>query len=192
MIKWLIVLSLIVIPIVFWSMDSFQKNEFKSEPELGKSSIMEVAEEFVKQNSFENESEQKTLNANREITEEEILKELELPDLDVNEKILNNGMQLSADYSQISYDYSAEKLSDQLYLSKLLDFRIKYEKYLTSIDAYIGNKDILLLQNSIIEELKEINQQITILKKYEEIGDEWESVSEYDKYKKFLPSMFTP
>ena len=192
MIKWIIIIFLIGTPFIFLSMNSFQEKEVNLGPELGKSSIMEVAEEFVKQTSFENESEQRILNELREITEEEILKEFEIPDLEESEKILNNGIKLSAEYNQISYDYSLEKLSDQLYFSKLLDFRIKYEKYMTAIDSYIGEGEILIQKNAMMQELGEIDKQITLLKHSENVEENIEQITEYDKYKEFLPSMFTP
>ena len=192
MIKWLVILSLIGIPIIFLSMNGFQEKEIKTGPELGKASIVEVGREFVKQTSLGNPTEENILNNLREITAEEILKETTLPDLEESKKILNNGIRLSTNYNQISYDYSAGKFIDKEYLSKLFDFRIKYEKYMTAIDSYIGDEDILILRNSMVQELEEINQQITLLKNSENIEDEWELASEYDRYKEFLPSMFTP
>jgi len=191
MIKWLLILPLIVIPIVFLSMNDFQEKEIKTGPELGKASIIEVGQEFIKQASLENPTEENILGMFREITAEEVLKETKLPDLKEGEKILNNGIRLSSNYNQISYDYSIGKFDDKEYFSKLFDFRIKYEKYMTAIDSYIGNEDILTLKNSMIQELKEINQQIALLKN-KSIEEGWEPISEYDKYKKFLPSMFTP
>ena len=191
MIKWLLILPLIGIPIVFLSMNDFQEKEMKTGPELGKASIIEVGQEFIKQASLENPTEENILGMFREITAEEILKETKLPDLKESEKILNNGIRLTTNYNQISYDYSVGKFDDKEYFSKLFDFRIKYEKYMTAIDSYIGNEDILTLKNSMIQELKEINQQIALLKN-KSVGEGWEPISEYDKYKKFLPSMFTP
>ena len=191
MIKWLLILSLIGIPIVFLSMSNFQEKEIKTGPELGKDSILEVGREFIKQASLENPTEENILGVFREITAEEVLKETKLPDLKASEEILNNGIRLSTNYNQISYDYSAGKFGDKEYFSKLFDFRIKYEKYMTAIDSYIGDEDILILRNSMIQELKEINQQITLLKN-ENIEEGWEPISQYDKYKKFLPTMFTP
>jgi len=191
MIKWLLILPLIVIPIVFLSMNDFQEKEIKTGPELGKASIIEVGQEFIKQASLENPTEENILGMFREITAEEVLKETKLPDLKEGEKILNNGIRLSSNYNQISYDYSIGKFDDKEYFSKLFDFRIKYEKYMTAIDSYIGNEDILTLKNSMIQELKEINQQIALLKN-KSVEEGWEPISEYDKHKKFLPSMFTP
>ena len=191
MIKWLLILPLIVIPIVFLSMNDFQEKEIKTGPELGKASIIEVGQEFIKQASLENPTEEYILGMFREITAEEVLKETKLPDLKASEEILNNGIRLSSNYNQISYDYSAGKFVDKEYFSKLFDLRIKYEKYMTAVDSYIGVEDILTQKNSMIQELKEINQQITLLKN-KSIEDGMESLSQYDKYKKFLPSMFTP
>jgi len=192
MIKWLLILPLIAIPIVFLSMSGFQEKEIKTGPELGKASIVEVGREFLKQTSLGNPTEENILGMFREITAEEVLKETTLPDLKASEEILNNGIRLSTNYNQISYDYSAGKFVDKEYFSKLFDFRIKYEKYMTAIDSYIGDEDILIQRNSMMQELKEINQQINLLKNSESIEEGWEQASEYDKYKKFLPSMFTP
>lgn len=190
MIKWLLILSLIVIPIIFLS--NLQEKESKTGPELGKASIIEVGQAFIKETSLGNPTEEKVLNELREITEKEILLETQLPDLKISEEILNNGIRLSSNYNQISYDYSAGKFVDNEYFSKLFDFRIKYEKYMTAVDSYIGDEDILIQKNSMMEELKEINQQITLLKNFESFEEDWELASEYDKYKKFLPTMFTP
>lgn len=192
MIKWLIVFALIGTPIIFLSVINFEENEVGTKAELGKVSIIKVGEEFVKNTSSGKPAEEYILGMFREITKEEIRKETELPDLKASETILNNGIRLSTNYNQISYDYSAEKITDKEYFSKLLDMRIKYEIYMTSVDAYIGEEDIMSLRNSIIQELKEINQQIIILKNYDDIEEGWELVPEYDKYKKFLPSMFKP
>ena len=192
MIKWLLILSLIGVPIVFLSMNDFQEKEIKVGPELGKASIVKVGQEFIRQTSLGNPTEEKILNVLREITPEEVLLEAKLPDLKASEEILNNGIKVSANYNQLSYDYSVGKFSDKEYFSKLFDFRIKYEKYMTAVDSYIGDEDILVLKNSMMQELKEINQQITLLKYSESFEEGWELESEYDKYKKFLPSMFTP
>lgn len=191
MIKWLLILLLIAIPIVFLSMSGFQEKEIKTGPELGKASIVEVGLEFIKQASLENPTEENILGMFREITAEEVLKETTLPDLEESKKIMDNGVRLSTNYNQISYDYSVGKFVDKEYFSKLFDLRIKYEKYMTAIDSYIGDEDILIQRNSMIQELKEINQQITLLKN-ESIEEGWEPISQYDKYKKFLPTMFTP
>jgi len=191
MIKWLLILSLIAIPTIFLSMSGFQEKEIKTGPELGKASILEVGQAFIKQASLENQTEENILGMFREITAEEVLKETKLPDLKASEEILNNGIRLSGNYNQISYEYSVGKLVDKEYFSKLFDFRIKYEKHMTAIDSYIGDEDILIQKNTMIQELKEINQQITLLKN-KSIEEDWEPISQYDKYKKFLPSMFTP
>lgn len=192
MIKWIIIISLIGISVIFLSTNSFQEKDISSGVELGKSSIIEVAEEFARQTAFEKELYEENLNELLEISEESILKELQLPELEKNEKILNNGIKLSANYNQVSLDYSSKKLNDQEYFSKLFDFRIKYEIYMTAIDSYIGDGDILILKNSMVQELEEINQQISFLKGSENIDENVKHSSEFDKYKKFLPSMFTP
>ena len=132
------------------------------------------------------------MNELREITEKEIRLETQLPDLKKSEEIFDNGIRLSSEYNQISLDYSAGKIGNKEIFSKLFDFRIKYEKYMTSIDSYIGDEDILIQKNAMTQELKEINQLIILLKTSESFEDGWEIASEYDKYKKFLPTMFTP
>jgi len=180
------------IPIIFLSMTSFEEKVSKIGPELGTASIIEIGEEFIRQTSSGNPTEERILNELRKITEEEVRLETQLPDLKSSEEILNNGIRLSAKYNQISYDYSAGKVGDEEYFSKLFDFRIKYEKYMTAIDSYIGKENILIQKNSMIQELKEINQQITLLKNSESFEVEWELESQYDKYKKFLPTMFAP
>jgi len=190
--KWLIILPIIAIPIIFLSMTSFEEKVTKTGPELGTASIIEIGEEFIRQTSSGNPTEERILNELRKITEEEVHLETQLPDLKSSEEILNNGIRLSAKYNQISYDYSAGKVGDEEYFSKLFDFRIKYEKYMTAIDSYIGKENILIQKNSMMQELKEINQQITLLKNSEGFEEGWELESQYDKYKKFLPTMFAP
>ncbi len=190
--KWLFILPIIAIPIIFLSMTNFEEKVTKTSPELGKASIIEIGEEFIRQTSSGNPTEEKILNELRKITEKEVRLETQLPDLKSSEEILNNGIRLSTKYNQISYDYSAGKVGDKEYFSKLFDFRIKYEKYMTAVDSYIGKENILIQKNSMIQELKEINQQMTLLKNSESFEAEWELESQYDKYKKFLPTMFAP
>jgi len=192
MIKWLIILPLIAIPIIFLIMSSFEEKEIRTGPELGTASIIAVGQEFIRQTSLGEPTEKTSMNELREITEKEIRLETQLPDLKKSEKIFDNGMRLSAEYNQISLDYSAEKIGDGEYFSKLFDFRIKYEKYMTGIDSYIGDEDILIQKNAMIQELKEINKQIILLKNSENFEEGWEQLSQYDKYKKYLPTMFTP
>lgn len=192
MIKWLIILSLIAIPIIFLIMSSFEEKEIKIGPELGTASIIAVGQEFIRQTSTGEPTEETSLNELREITEKEIRLETQLPDLKKSEEIFDNGIRLSSEYNQVSLEYSAEKIGNTEYFSKLFDFRIKYEKYMTAMDSYIGDEDILIQKNSMTQELKEINQQINILKNSESFEEGWEQASQYDKYKKFLPTMFAP
>jgi len=192
MIKWLIILPLIAIPIIFLIMSSFEEKEIKTGPELGTASIIAVGQEFIRQTSLGNPTEETSSNELREITEKEIRLETQLPDLKKSEKIFNNGIRLSAEYNQISLDYSAGKIGNKEIFSKLFDFRIKYEKYMTAIDSYIGDEDILIQKNAMLQELKEINQQIVLLKNSENFEEGWELASDYDRYKKFLPTMFNP
>ncbi len=81
MIKWLIILPLIAIPIIFLTMNSFEEKETKTGPELGTASIIAVGQEFIRQTSLGNPTEEKSLNELREITEKEIRLETQLPDL---------------------------------------------------------------------------------------------------------------
>ena len=191
--KFLILLLLLIaIPIIF-IMTSFEEKEKYSETDLvGQSAILKLGEDFVKEASLENpvSDEYRVLNELREITDAELLKELKVIDHTESEKIFNNGIKLSDDYNQISFDYSTEKLSDLEYLSKLLDLETKYRIYMTSIDSYIGDEDILVHKNSMLLEFEKINQDITILKNSIDVEAGWELKSEYDKYTKFLPSMF--
>ena len=190
--KWLFLVPMLVLPIILISTAQSDEQSGISGPQLGTSSILAVGESFVQLNSNENSTEEKILGTFREITEEEILEESRLPDLEKSEMILENGIRLSANYNQISYDYSNEKFSDFEYLGKLMDFRIKYEKYLTAVDAYIGKEDILVQKNSMIIELDEINKQIILLKNSENILGHPDFSEQNDKFKKFLPPMFAP
>lgn len=192
MIKWLIILPLIAIPIIFLIMSGFDEKEIKTGPELGTASIISVGQEFIRQTSLGEPTEETSLNELREITEKEIRLETQLPDLKKSEEIFDNGIRLSSDYYQVSLEYSVEKIGENEYFSKLFDFRIKYEKYMTSIDSYIGDEDILIQKNSMTQELKEINNQINIIKNSKNFDEGWEQLSQYDKYKKYLPTMFTP
>lgn len=190
--KFLILLPIIAIPILFIIFNSEEKGLYSESDFVGQSAILKVGEDFIKRASIENPTldEEHTLNELREITEAELLKEFKVPDHSESEKIFNNGLKLSDDYNQISFAYSTEKLSDLEYLSKLLDFQIKYQKYMTAIDSYIGDEDIVIHKNSMTQELEKINQDIQLLKNSIDVKGEWESQSEFDKYKKFLPSMF--
>ena len=187
--KLLFLLPLIAIP--FLLVMTNQEGEKYSELELtGQSAILKVGEVFIDQASKEKSHEERTLNELREITEEEIRKATIIPDLKESEKIFDNGMKLSDDYNQVSFNYSTEKISDDEYYSKLLNFQIKYQKYMTAIDSYIGDEDILNLKHSLVLEYEKITQDIISFKNSGTVNEEWQSQSEYDKYKDFLPSMF--
>ena len=189
--KLLFLLPLIGIPLLL--VMSNQEGEKYSELELtGQSAILKVGQDFIDQASKEKSPEEHTLNELREITEEEIRMATKIPDLKESEKIFSNGMKLSDDYNQVSFDYSTEKISDDEYYSKLLNFQIKYQKYMTAIDSYIGDKDILDLKHSLVLEYEKITQDIISFKNSGTINEDWQSQSEYDKYKDFLPSMFEP
>lgn len=188
--KSLFLLPLIAIPIVL-IMTSSQESERYSDLDLtGQDAILKVGEDFIKQATNETPNQDRVLNELREITDEEIHKETQIRDPTESEMIFTNGMKLSDDYNRISFEYSTEKLNDTEFFSKLLDFKIKYEKYMTAIDSYIGNEDILVLKNSMVKEYEKINEQITLIKDSGTINDDWESQTEFDKYKKYLPSMF--
>ncbi len=187
--KLLFLLPLIAIPILL--VMTMEEREKYSELELtGQSAILKVGEDFIEKASKEKPREDHTLNELREITEEEIRKETQIPDLKESEKIFSNGMKLSDNYNQVSFNYSTEKISDDEYFSELLNFQIKYQKYMTAIDSYIGDEDILSLKHSLILEYEKINQDIILLKNSGTLDEEWQSQSKYDKYKEFLPSMF--
>jgi competence protein ComGC len=188
--KSLIFLPLIAIPIIFILISPQDSKKYSELDLTGQDAILKVGEDFIKQASIETLDQDHILNGLREITEEEIRKETQIHDPTESEKIFTNGMKLSDDYNRISFEYSAEKLNVAEFFSKLLDFKIKYEKYVTAIDSYIGDEDILVLKNSMVKEYKKINEQITLIKNSGTINDEWESQTEFDKYKKYLPSMF--
>ena len=190
--KSLILLPIIAIPIIFIMFNSDEKEIYSETDFVGQSAILKVGEDFIKQASKENinSDDSHVLNELREITEAELLEEFKVPDHTESEKIFNNGIKLSDDYNQISFNYSTEKLSDMEYLSELLDFQIKYQKYMTAIDSYIGDEDIVIHKNSLTLELEKINHDIQILKNSIDLEHDLESKSEYDKYIKFLPSMF--
>jgi len=173
---------------------SEEKTIYSDTDFVGQSAILKVGEDFIEQATKENSpsDDSHVLNELREITDAELLEEFKVPDPTESEKIFNNGIKLSDNYNQISFEYSTEKISDYEYLSKLLDFQIKYQKYMTAIDSYVGAEDILIHKNSMVLELKKINQDITILKNSMGVEGNLESGSEFDKYKKFLPSMFGP
>jgi competence protein ComGC len=188
--KSLFFLPLIAIPIIFILISPQDSKKYSELDLTGQDAILKVGEDFIKQASIETLDQDHILNGLREITEEEIRKETQIHDPTESEKIFTNGMKLSDDYNRISFEYSAEKLNVAEFFSKLLDFKIKYEKYVTAIDSYIGDEDILVLKNSMVKEYKKINEQITLIKNSGTINDEWESQTEFDKYKKYLPSMF--
>lgn len=192
MLKWIILIAVVGIPLFVLYIYDFQSNTHTGDVDMSKSSILNVGREFVNQVSPEETTRENTLGVLLEITDKDILKEKEIPDLSASENIQNNGVRLSASYNQASYDYSTGKTPVDEYFLKLLDFKIKYEKYMTAIDSYIGNDDIIIQKNSMKQELEEINQQINTLKRSENFEDGWETKSEFDKYKKLLPSMFTP
>ena len=190
--KSVFLLPFIAIPILLVATNSDEK-AISSGLEFGTSSVLDIGEEFVKKASIRNSTQDDyVLGTFREITQQEILKESIVHDPSKDEKIFQNGIRLSDDYNRISYDYSQEKIDDLEYMSELLDFQIKYQIYLTAVDSYTGNEDILIHKNSMVMELEKINQDIVLLKNSLFIEEGWESQSKYDKYKKFLPSMFSP
>lgn len=191
MIKWIILLALIGIPIAFLIMSDFEEKKIKSSPELGKTSILKVGQEFINQASPDNSTEGNVPDTSTEITEEELIKIFRLPDLDRGEKIMNMGVRISTQYNHGSYDYSSGSITDAEYYIILYNLREDYYAYLTFSDSYIGKGDILVQKKSMIQELKEITDQITLLKNSEKFEIP-KYLSEEEKYKKFLPDMFTP
>lgn len=192
MFKWIILVALIGIPLFVLYMYDFQSNTHTTDTDMSKSSIVDIGYEFVKQASHDETTKENSLGNIMDITDRDIEKEKEIPDLSASEKIQNNGVRLSTSYNQASYDYLAGKILAEEYFLKLLDYKIKYEKYMTAIDSYIGKEDITIQKNSMVQELNEINQQINTLKSSKNSEDGWEAKSEYEKYRKLLPSMFTP
>lgn len=190
MIKWAILLVLVGIPIVYLSLNDFEEKPSKSGPELGKSSIMEVGQEFIDNASVENSSEPR-LDTFLELTEEEIIRIFRLPDLERGEEIMNLGIRLSTQYNQGSFDYSSGRITDADYYKILFNLRENYEAYLTFSDSYVGKGDILNQKKSMIQELEKIDEQLTLLKNSEKFEIP-KYLSENDKYKKFLPAMFAP
>ena len=191
MIKWLFLIPVVGIPLIFLNINGLSNDELNHNSEID-TSILQIGEDFIKKMSLENSTDERVLGTLRDITEAEILEEAKLPDLEIGEKIVNNGLRLSTNYNQIHYDYSMSKLTDTEYFLQLLDFRIKYEKYMTAIDSYVGSDNILPQKNSMMKELQEITHQIQIFESSKTFDSDWEQTSQYDKYKKFLPSMFSP
>ncbi len=189
--KLLFLLPLIAIPLLL-VMNNTEGGKYSELELTGQSAILKVGEDFIEQASKEKSEQDHTLNELREITEEEIRKETKIPDLKESEKIFANGMKLSDDYNRVSFDYSTEKIGKDEYYSNLLNFQIKYQKYMTAIDSYIGDEDILDLKHSLTLEYGKITQEIITFKNSGMINEEWQSQSEYDKYKDYLPSMFKP
>lgn len=191
--RWIFFAVIISAPILILNLVDFQENRLYTVAEFGKVPIVEVGMDFVRKAS--NEKENQTVDENilgtfRELTEEEILKATKIPNLTKSEEILNNGNRLSTSYHHANYEYSSGKIVDVDYLGKLFDFRIKYEKHFDTIDAYIGHDDVLTQKHIMEKELDDIDKQITLIRKSGKIEEGWESISEIDKFKKFLPSMF--
>jgi len=192
MFKWIILMAVIGIPLFVLYMYNFQSDVHTADTDMSESSVLDVGREFVKQASREEIAKENTLGIFMEITNKDMLKEKEILDISVSEKIQNNGIRLSSSYNQASFDYSNGKLSPEEYFFQLLNFKIKYEKYMTALDSYVGEDDIIIQKNSMMQEFKEINQQINTLKSSENFKDGWETKPEFDSYKKLLPSMFSP
>jgi hypothetical protein len=183
-------LVIIGIGAIVFSIFSFQEKEDYRGPVLGEASIMEVMLAFIEIASNEENENVITL---RDITveEQEILDALKLPNLERNEKMIEYGVRISTQYNQASLDYSSEKIRDNEYYTKLYNLRDYYQAYMTFHDSYIGEGDVLIQKKSMIQELIEIEEQINHLKFSENIYDDEQSLG-FDKYKKLLPSMFTP
>ncbi len=190
MIKKITLLVIVGIGVIVFSVFSFQEKEDNRGPVLGEASIMEVMLAFIETVSND---ENKNIEALREITteEQEILYALKLPNLERNEKMIEFGVKISTQYNQASLDYSSENIRDNEYYTKLYNLRDYYQAYMTFTDSYIGEGDVLIQKKSMIQELIEIEKQINRLKFSENIYDDEQSLG-FDKYKKLLPSMFTP
>ena len=104
---------------------------------------------------------------------------------------MNMGIRISTQYNHASYDYSSESITDLEYYTILYNLREDYYAYLQFSDSYVGEGDILLQKKSMIQELKEITDQITLLKNSGKFEIP-KYLSENEKYKKFLPDMFAP
>jgi len=189
MIKKITLVVIVGIGVIVFGIFSFQEKEDQSGPVLGEASIMEVMLAFIESAS---NNENKNIDALREITEEEeIFYALKLPNLERNEKIIEFGVKISTQYNQESLDYSSGRITDNEYYTKLYNLRDYYQAYMIFADSYIVEGDGLIQKKSMIEELIEIEKQINLLKFSENIYDD-EQASEFDKYKKLLPSMFKP
>lgn len=190
MIKKITLLVIVGIGLIVFSVFSFQEKEDKRGPVLGEVSIMEVMLAFIETASFK-EKENKMLLRDITVEEQEILEVLKLPNLERNEKMIEFGVRISTQYNQASLDYSSENIRDNEYYTKLYNLRDYYQAYMTFTDSYIGEGDVLIQKKSMMQELIKIEEQINILKFSENIYDD-EQTSEFDKYQRFLPSMFTP
>jgi len=189
MIKNITLLVIIGIGVIVFSIFSFQEKEDQSGPVLGEASIMEVMMAFIETIS----KEEKNINPLKEITDEEkeILEALKLPNLERNEKMINFGVRISTQYNQASLDYSSGNIRDNEYYTNLYNLRDYYLAYMTFTDSYIGEGDVLIQKKSMIKELIEIEEELTLLEVSKNIYDE-KGTSEFEKYDKFLPSMFAP
>ncbi len=205
MIKKITLVVIVGIGVIVFSIFNLQEKEDISGPVLGEASIMEVMLSFIESASNDqnknikalietvSNDENKNIKALREITVEEleILDALKLPNLERNEKIIEFGVKISTQYNQESLDYSSGRITDNEYYTKLYNLRDYYQAYMTFMDSYIGEGDVLIQKKSMIEELVEIEKQINLLKFSENIYDD-DQASGIDKYKKLLPSMFKP
>jgi len=191
MIKWAILLVLVIVPIAFLIISSVGEKEIESSSVIEKTSILKVGQEFIDQASRDNSTEDSSPNKPTEITEEELIKMFRVADPDRNEKIINMGVRISTQYNHASFDYLSGKITDLNYYTILYNLREDYYAYLTFSDSYVGEGDILVQKKSMIEELKEITDQITILKNSKKFEIP-KYLSEDEKYKKFLPGMFAP
>lgn len=76
---------------------------------------------------------------------------------------INKGIAISDQYNQASYDYSAEKISSNEYLSILKQLKIKYSTYLMDISNHSWNQDISEHKQFLTNEYQEIVKEIKIL-----------------------------
>ena len=190
MITKITLLVIVSIGVIVFSVFSIQEKEDKRGPVLGEASIMEVMLSFIESASIEENENTITLR-NITVEEQEILDALKLPNLERNEKIIEFGVRISTQYNQASLDYSSGNIGDNEYYTKLYNLRDYYQAYMTFTDSHIGEGDVLIQKKSMIQELIKIEEQINFLKFSENIYDDKQS-SGFDKYEKFLPSMFSP
>lgn len=170
---------------------TFQENKEKFSSKLNEeSSTLEIGKEFISLASNNQIAEYKGRMLGNVIDIDEVKVLNDARSFANNEEILERGVRLTDAYNRIVYEFSAERISYKDYIIKVYEYRIKYEKFMTAINSYIGKEDILVLKNSMLKELNDMKFQIREFENSRAPENDWELISEYDKYRKFLPSMF--